>query len=325
MKKEKENNKNKIHNDIIDFRLYISLATAVLLISIGSFIGNFGSDKIPKDVAIWGAFGDYLGGTLNPIFAFASFIALLYTINLQSKELKASREELELTREELTRSADAQKEQSESIKIQNFENTFFNMLNLHNEGIKYMILKELSYTSKSASGGEKKDADYYYIGETLINLTANRDYAGKEAISRLWLIHILYQEKKGWGNYRSNYNEFYEEYRNLLTHYFKTMYQIFLLIESNKERKLEQKYANIFKAQFTTDELKLILLNTLSKQSEGIAKYIEFVEKYAFFDSIILDNDIIRCLPIEQLNNKAFGSNNIIISKLNKKREIPSK
>lgn len=49
---------------------------------------------------VWGQMGDYFGGMLNPIFAFASFLALLYTIRIQSEELR-------MTREELSKSASA--------------------------------------------------------------------------------------------------------------------------------------------------------------------------------------------------------------------------
>lgn len=70
---------------------------------------------------------------LNPIFAFLAFIALLTTIKLQNDALEISKNELQETRKELSKSAKAQEEQSQSLKLQNhatilqiFENTFFN-------------------------------------------------------------------------------------------------------------------------------------------------------------------------------------------------------
>lgn len=65
----------------------------------------------------WGQFGDYLGGTLNPLLSFLSLIALVFTVSLQTQQLENSRlaldnskAELEATREEMRRSADAQRE-----------------------------------------------------------------------------------------------------------------------------------------------------------------------------------------------------------------------
>ncbi|NBC31643.1 MAG: hypothetical protein GVY13_03100 [Alphaproteobacteria bacterium] len=58
-----------------------------------------------------GAFGDFIGGIVNPIFGFLSLIAILVTLILQNQELQA-------TRKEITASARAQKEQVESWKKQ---------------------------------------------------------------------------------------------------------------------------------------------------------------------------------------------------------------
>jgi uncharacterized membrane protein len=60
---------------------------------------------------VWGTFGDFIGGTLNPILSFFALIALLLTIILQSRELEA-------TREELKRSASAHEKQVNYISGQ---------------------------------------------------------------------------------------------------------------------------------------------------------------------------------------------------------------
>jgi len=73
----------------------------------------------------WGQFGDYVGGVLNPLLSFLALVAVLIAVVLQNKELQHSREELK-------RSSQALEEQSESLRIQNFENTFFQMIRIHN-------------------------------------------------------------------------------------------------------------------------------------------------------------------------------------------------
>jgi uncharacterized membrane protein len=74
------------------------------------FSGGFSSRQ-----DVWGQFGDFVGGVLNPILSFLALIALVLTVVLQSrqleyarKELDNSREELAATRIELKRSANAQ-------------------------------------------------------------------------------------------------------------------------------------------------------------------------------------------------------------------------
>ncbi|MCH7333432.1 hypothetical protein [Acinetobacter modestus] len=47
---------------------------------------------IANDTAAWGAFGDYIGGLLNPVFAFLSFSALIVTLLYQNKQLLQNQE-----------------------------------------------------------------------------------------------------------------------------------------------------------------------------------------------------------------------------------------
>lgn len=64
-----------------------------------------------QDWAKSGVFGDTFGA-MNSLFSSLAFGALIYTIILQSSELKLQREELTLTREQLTDAATSQKDQA---------------------------------------------------------------------------------------------------------------------------------------------------------------------------------------------------------------------
>lgn len=103
---------NKPSNRIM--MVAIILITTLLLyviIVIGSFVEQFHQRGLQYDFDKWGQVGDFFGGMLNPVLAFASFIALLYTIRIQSSEL-------DLTRHELEKSAKAQKESAETLQHQ---------------------------------------------------------------------------------------------------------------------------------------------------------------------------------------------------------------
>ena len=93
---------------------FAAVAFVVLFFGLYSFKFH---GELSSDFEKWGAFGDFIGGTLNPILSFLALLALLLTIALQNKqlkisaeELKISREELQKTREELKRTAEAQEE-----------------------------------------------------------------------------------------------------------------------------------------------------------------------------------------------------------------------
>jgi len=106
--------------------LYIGLGS-VFVVMIGLYFIQFGFYPLSDSPQNWGAFGDFLGGILNPIISFTALIILVKTIKqnekalhqaqtaLQQNEnaLKHNAEELELSRNELSRSAKSQEEQAE--------------------------------------------------------------------------------------------------------------------------------------------------------------------------------------------------------------------
>ena len=51
------------------------------------------------DQAMFGAFGDFVGGLLNPIFTFLTMMLLIFSIRFQINELKLTREEMIRTRD----------------------------------------------------------------------------------------------------------------------------------------------------------------------------------------------------------------------------------
>ena len=79
------------------------LATTLVVAVIGAYVWNFGADWAESQDK-WGQFGDYFGGTLNPLFAMLAFLALLWSIALQASEFKQAihhlAEQTRLAREE---------------------------------------------------------------------------------------------------------------------------------------------------------------------------------------------------------------------------------
>jgi hypothetical protein len=103
----------------------ISAAIIVLGTALLAYIVAFRKHPLTADAEAWGQFGDFLGGTVNPIIGFLTLVALVLTLTLQnrqlrlsSNELRLSREELELTRGELQRSARAQELSEKALRAQ---------------------------------------------------------------------------------------------------------------------------------------------------------------------------------------------------------------
>lgn len=115
-------------------------AVAAFLIILGLYIAYFKNLSVTNDSATWGTFGDYLGGTLNPIISFLALIGLLYTIHQQAQEMKATREELEQAAEQQRKQVEQQRRQSEIFNLQQFESTFFSLLEQHNKIIEKIMM-----------------------------------------------------------------------------------------------------------------------------------------------------------------------------------------
>ena len=102
----------------------ICVAVLLLLIVASAYFMKFGSFG-PGDQATWGQFGDYMGGTLNPLLAFLSLIALLFTVSLQTRQVQMTAEqlqnsklELEATRKQLDASLQEQRVAGKAMRRQ---------------------------------------------------------------------------------------------------------------------------------------------------------------------------------------------------------------
>ena len=91
------------------FTYLILIAITFFLFVLGLYFTHF-NKELSSSNSVWGTFGDYMGGTLNPILSFLSLIAILYTITLQSHEIQLSRKEIERS---------IKKDEDKDIKILN--------------------------------------------------------------------------------------------------------------------------------------------------------------------------------------------------------------
>lgn len=80
-------------------------------------------------VATWGAFGDFIGGTLNPILTFFSICLILLTVYQNKKALDFNSEELALSRKAQQDSAKSQQLIQKTQNLQQFDSLFFSLLN----------------------------------------------------------------------------------------------------------------------------------------------------------------------------------------------------
>jgi len=221
---------------------FVPIAAFSFLILILAFYAlpraNF---SISTDPSYWGAFGDYVGGILNPLFGIFTLIGLALSIYLQNEILEVQKEELANTRKELERSTTALVIQNKTMLAQNFEGTFFQMLRRQSE-----LLEAFSY--KDARGLEAVDL--------LIRRVKERCHQGN--------------------NHLEVYESIYNQNNSSLGPYFRNLYHALKLIDTNQHLDDTEKikYSSLFRAQFSSKEIVLIFHNCLSQAGLGLKPLI---------------------------------------------------
>ena len=133
----------------------------IILFSLGIVLflwGNIDFDKSKQiDATKFGQFGDFVGGLIGSLWAFAGVILFYVALTEQREDIKTNRKvlntqvnalkqqikEFELQREELELTREVFIEQSTTLKLQQFESTYFNSLNLLNniiQNINYLFI-----------------------------------------------------------------------------------------------------------------------------------------------------------------------------------------
>ncbi|MCD4757129.1 MAG: putative phage abortive infection protein [Arcobacteraceae bacterium] len=288
-----ENNFNqKSKKTLLSTPSLIMLILVLLFISgiLGTYYYYFIDFTIDANVEHFAQFGDFIGGTLNPILAFFAFLALLFTIKLQSDALEISKNELKATREELEKSRIAQEEQSKSLVLQNtatkqqiFENTFFK------------LTEQFFQSKNNLKDGSEKSIDVINSMLIFFKLHQLPDYQANSNDTKK-SIQTIYDE----------YNKYKEDITGI---YFGQIYQILKFIHVSKIVD-KQRYADILRAQFTKNELEFLFYHCLG--SIGKRKFKPLIEQYEFFEHISINEDITPL--IKEYKANAFGKNEEILT-----------
>lgn len=218
------------------------------------------TEDLASMAAYLGTRGDYYGGILNPIFAFFSFIALIYTVHLQIKELG-------LSREEFRKSVSTQEKSEKALSQQAFENTFFNMLSLHNEITKNIELDADDLVDLIFNKEHHKDEfkgrilnlsrDHTMVKSHKLNAKTNR-----QAIS--FIAKIISFKNDAYDTPKKRYKKIQDNRNDILGHYFRNLFQIMKFVDEYNDVELgKTKYTKLLRAQLSSFELVVLFFNCL--------------------------------------------------------------
>ena len=226
-----------------------------------------------------GQFGDLIGGLIGSIWSLAGVILFYIALTEQREDIKINRDalksqiealnhqikEFELQRIELIETRKVFQEQSATLRIQRFENTFFQLFALHHELVDKLNFDKSSglMTKPLTKRGVISEA-FNDLNEKISkkNFTENKNASGEI----IWYPNEPKSIEIAKNRLYSAYKSFYfEDYKQILSHYFSNIYHIFKFIYKSKliEPEKKQFYASLVRAQLSSDELFLIFYNII--------------------------------------------------------------
>ena len=232
---------------------------------------------VPHYLPVWsdrGAFGDMFG-VVNALFSGLAFAGILIALYMQKHELELQREELSATREELKLQRIAMEGQKKQLEIQNktsekqrFENTFFQLLDLHHE-----IISNLECYS---AGDWRGRSSFLPLHNELDAIYRNHKNKLINEVSKVFFTRL----------------------RHPIDHYFGNLYTIINCVDKSQ---FDDKrfYTDIIRSQLSPYELVLLFYYGLSEK--GKEKFYPFVNTYSLLKNLNKD------LLLDLAHNKKYS------------------
>lgn len=307
-------------NEKAQFSMWWLLSLPLFIaLPIGLYIYKFHGELSSKQ-DIWGQFGDFIGGTINPIVSALTLIAVIITYRWQVKESLES---------------------SKRGDFQMFESTFFKIIDIHYQKIENMQhgtvdgvavfpfllnqfnrqvlieMKQKSATEKNetcralikqwlsdnrfesvsnykeeckAATMNCSDDDFLDIIETTLS---KYDMNLLHVITSITLQKTIHEEafeklpQDQMANlYRNASNSLYSEFGHIYGHYYRNMSMLFDHLSSFDNGLAARKFGKMFRAQLSKYEVALLFINNKSDKCSD--SFRQACENYLLFDDLEL-------------------------------------
>lgn len=272
--------------------LSLCILPVAICIALGVYSLLRGLEYLPKEKTLTdlGNLGSFLQGTTGSFWALASVILIFMAFLMQLFQSKEQREQFEtqIRRQEAEREdqrrrfeaerADQQKEieaqrlqfeaQQESIKRQNFESAFFQLLNSRQHQV-----ANLPYGSARGVGIFNALSEDFRreFEEYLQKLTGSNNQAALSDEQAKKLMSDFYD------------TQFYPRYESILGSYFRNLYH-FVKFISESEMTDKRRYSSLLRAQFSKYELFFLFYNCAGQVGAGFRPFVEEFGLLEHFD-----------------------------------------
>ncbi|MEP3630693.1 MAG: putative phage abortive infection protein [Hyphomicrobiales bacterium] len=255
-----------------DFRGFAIIAVFVILIWFASYFVMIKLFEHPEHA---GPAGDLFGAATS-LFSGLAFAGLISTLLMQRRELELQREQLRIQNEELT-------DTREEFEIQRFENRFFGMIKLVNDHVESMTI----YAPRATISGRNA------LKQWVDDIDGNVKKATPHAAVKIEKHVDIFEDQ-------------YNEHEVELGTYFRLLYNIFRQLESQQciTDNDKKTYAAIIRAQLSSGEILLLMLNGISELGTS---FQNLIRRYALLEHLPIGYKTDYQSVIEFYGHEAFG------------------
>lgn len=205
-----------------------------------------------------GNFGSYLQGTTASFWSLAGVFLIVATFLTQQRQLEGQDQQFTI--------------QNASINRRNFESSFFQLLNLHNQLASAMVLMETDPGTLQPHDIRGRDCFQHWYEDF------RRGGHGFQLAEDGTVLSVpITMSEKWWA--------FYEQYQGALGHYFRNLYHLFKFVK-NSDVEEKRRYTSLARAQLSQYELALLFYNCLSPAGE---KFKPLVEEFGLLENLNQD------------------------------------
>ena len=232
-----------------------SVGLAFLCIVLGAIpwiIGQVSLRKSDGNLENLSSYGSFLQGTTGSLWALAGVLIVFVAFLFQAIQLGEQRRQFKL--------------QSDSLGRQNFENTFFQLLNLHHKLVENMV-------EQKATGRDCFQTWY----------DALKDFYAKSADAKPPAAGA--PAPREIDRAVNSYDRLYAAHQEDLGHYFRNFYHLIKFVDDSRDIRESEKrqYTSLARAQVSSYEQALLFYNCIHPVSEECWRLIE---RYGLFHNL---------------------------------------
>ncbi|NML24341.1 putative phage abortive infection protein [Zoogloea dura] len=247
-----DDQENRSDNDGVSLWIWgASIVVVIVLWAVSAFWINVGAGDQKDDR---GTFGDMFGA-VNALFSGLALATLFYTVFLQRKELRETRQELAEQREQM-------EIQNETMRRQELEGTFFSLLRLLGSHVDALQVFSGSHVAPLATG------------RACFRTYASRLHNEQNQVDASCLAEV----------FPSLFDKFRSEFGDDISHYLLTLEQIAKFIDSKIPNDEKGGYSEILRATLSMNERVVLFYYGLSPIGQQRLKPL--IERYGLLDRV---------------------------------------